>query len=460
MKRFFGIFKNTGTIEEKLLWLYIAIMPITSISFFTFIRRNIICADFVFIVLFIIYLLKYIQGKIKIEKTSLELSLFAMISLFSISIINSVYLIDSFLELTGLTYLVIFFLLIINIISNPQRLRRLLYVYVFISGIVSLIGLASFCYVTATGKIIGNPFFQYTTIESMAHHFPRLQLTFGTPNMFLFYLHTALICAAILFLSETNHHAKKIFFICITVIVWAALLTGSRRFTGFILSSLIILLIFGKGRLALLLKGICFIGLSVFLIMSFITSVWVIFPVNITMDEVDKTVGLQVHYSYSLHLLQPVTSINMIKSHPFIGVGLGTYNWHFKENVDWKWVLSSFDFKAYPEYLKVVKDNTLNFDPHSAILGTLAETGIVGLLGLLYFFVKYTRKLLFRFKTNRELNFEKILSGCILAGFIGFLLNGLFTDIVSMRYFWFIMAIGLSCNKLYIKEGTLNVKRP
>lgn len=439
-------------LEEKLLWLYLAFIPIMNAPFITFAKKKILYADFMFAILLIVWIVKCLNGKTKVEKSSLEFPLFLMLFLFSVSFINSVDFLYSFAELAGLIYLIILFILLINVISNLERLRRLLYVYLFISTVISLIGLTAFCYAMATDSIIGNPFFQYKTIESMVHHFPRLQLTFGTPNMLLTYLHTALIFSAILFLLESRRHFRKIIFACITVIVLAALLTGSRRFTGLFLSGFIILLIFGRGRAALLLKWTCLIGFCVFLIASLITSIWTVFPVNIAKDETAKTFSLEINYAYSLHFIQPITAINMIKKHPIIGVGVGTYNKHFKENVDWEWLRSSFSFKAYPEYVEPVENKTLNFDPHSVYLGTLAETGIVGFVGLIYFLLKYMSLLIKRFKQANNFTFEKILSGCILAGFIGFLLNGLTIDMLSMRHFWFMIAIGLVCNNLYIYQ--------
>ena len=90
----------------------------------------------------------------------------------------------------------------------------------------------------------------------------------------------------------------------------------------------------------------------------------------------------------------------MIKKHPFIGVGFGTYNRHFKENVDWEWLRSAFGFKAYPGYVEAVENKTLNFDPHSVFLGALAETGLVGFFGLMYFFLAYMMLLVKRFRKS------------------------------------------------------------
>ena len=164
-------------------------------------------------------------------------------------------------------------------------------------------------------------------------------------------------------------------------------------------------------------------------------------------------------YAYSLHYIYPVTSITMIKKHPLTGVGLGTYDMHTKENIDWKWLRSSFSYELYPKSVKAVESKTLTFDPHSVFLGIFAETGLIGFLGLLYFFLRYARLLITRFKRSKDSRIEKIMTGCILAGFIGFLLNGLITDILSMRHFWIIMAIGLASKSFQKSEGSIIDKR-
>lgn len=446
MKRLVSLWINSS-LEEKILWLYIALMPLSGIAYFMLGIKRIGYQDFVFIVLFIIWLIKYRRGETKFSTASLGLPFIFMLGLFLLSFINSINLFNSFIELLGLIYLMTLFLLVINIISTPQKLRSLLTVFLGIATVVSLVSLFYFCLALVTGNVKDNPFLYYSTIESMAHHLPRIKLTLETPNMMLTYLHTALIIGIILLLSARTAKNKLFIFLSIVIISLAAFFTCSRRFTGLLSSLFLILCWFGKGRVAYLIKYVSFLAFIFFLIVSIITSIWVVFPVKIISDKIAKTATLKLNYKYSLHLIQPVASINMFKKHPIIGIGFGTYNRHFKENVDWGWLRSSFGFEAYPNYLGAIENKTLIFDPHSVFLGTLAETGLAGFLGLFYFFLSFMRLMIKGFKKKNYDTFTRVVSGCVLAGFIGFLLNGLTIDILSMRHFWFMAAIGLACYK-------------
>jgi len=430
-------------IEEKLLMLYIIALFNMDIAAFVFRNKRILYADIVFLILFIIFVWRLVKREKQLKPTSLEIPLIIMVVLFTLSFLNSINLVSSFAELLGIIYLIILFFLISNIIETKKKLIPFLYLWMVISFIISLIGLSAFVLAIMNKDWINTQFLYYQTIESMAHHFPRIDSTFANANMFLTYLHVSLMFSIILFLFEENFKKRLFIIACISLILITAFFTGSRRFTGLLLSLFIILCFYGRGIFTSVLKNITFLFFLFFLILSVVTSIWVIFPFKVVKDENKKIVNLKMNYAYSLHLTQLVASINMIKNNPIIGVGFGTYNNHFKENVDWEWLRSSFGFEAYPEVIEAVENKTLNFDPHSVYLGTFAETGLVGFLGLIYFFFKYMSLLIKRFTKDRNLGLEKIVSGCILAGFIGFLLNGLTIDILSMRHFWFMIAVGI-----------------
>lgn len=443
MNELTDIWKNSA-IEEKLLWLYTALMPFLNIFFLRLYGKKIICADLVFAVLFIILAIKYFTGKINIRNNYCGCQLLIMIALFFVSFINSVDIFGSFIELLGLVYLCSLFIAIINIADSPLKLNRLLYVYFFTSGFLALIGLLLFFTILFSGNMQNCIFFQYGAIESMAHHFPRLRLTFDSPNMPLVYWHVSLIVGAILFFSEKTRKNKLFILLICTIILAAAFITGSRRFAGLMFSLFIILCWYGRHRFAIILKYLFFLFFILFLIAAFVTSIWIVFPLTLTNDKIAKTVTLKANYAYSIHNLLPAVAINMFKKHPFLGAGFGTFNLNFKENVDWAWLKSSFSLEAYPQYIKPIEDKTLNFDPHSLIFGVLAETGLLGFLGLLYFLFHCFNLLMKRFKYSADFSFDKIVGGCVLAGFIGMFLNAITLDILSMRHFWFMLAIGLS----------------
>jgi len=446
MKNLVNIWK-TLLLEEKILWIYILLLPLTGVAHFKLGPKRIGYIDFIFVIVLVLWLLKYLSGKVQFQRSSLELPLLLLLVSFSCSFINSRNLFDSLIELAGLIYLILLFLLVINVVSNQQKFCYILRLFLFVSTVVSLGGLFFFALALISGET--SRFLFYTTIESVAHHFPRIRFTFEGPNMMATYLHVSIIAGIILFILEKNRNARFLITSCIIIILIAAIFTGSRRFTGLLLTAFIILCWYGKGKVISVLKYVFLFGFIVFFIASLVTSIWVLFPLEITKDVDAKTVGLQVHRAYSIHFLQLSTALLMFKQHPLIGVGFGTYHRHFKDYVDWQWARSSLGFAAYPELIAPVEDKTLILDPHSLCLGTLAETGIIGFVGLLYFLIAYFIMLKKKIKGySRKGNLRTIACGCLLAGFIGFLLNGIVTDILSMRHFWFMLALGVIAGRL------------
>lgn len=314
-----------STLEEKFLWLYTALIPFSDAAYFLLGAKRISYPDIVFLGLSFIWLIKFAQGKAIFRKTSMELPLILMSCLFLVSFINSADLFSGFIEMAGLVYLIIVFVLVVNIVTTLQSLRRLLNIYVFISAVISFVGLFYVGMALTAGNMGYNRFLQYTTIESVAHHFPRINLTSESPNMMLSYLHVALIGGIILFVSEKRMGIKFLHSLSITAISMAAFFTGSRRITGLLLSLFIILCLIGRGRIMPMVKYGVFLGFLFFLTTSIITSIWVVFPVMIENDKDTKTIALKANKAYSLHFAQPVASINMFKKHPVIGVGFGTY---------------------------------------------------------------------------------------------------------------------------------------
>lgn len=442
LKSVLNIWKESGW-EERFLYLYIILIPLIDYFAFIVLNKKILYADFIFIFLFIAWAVKYTSARPRRRLVHLKFSLILLPALFAVSFFNSSWISNSTAELLGLIYLIVLFILVGNILDSWRKISFALYLYFFVSALLSLVGLGLFSWAMATGDLRTTSFLGYSTMESMAHHFPRIDLTFESANMALVYLHIALVFGIILFLTEKRRQLRALIALSLPVILATAFFTGSRRFTGLLLSLLLILSWYGRGRIIAALKYLLFLGFLIFLTASIITSIWVVFPLKITKDNIGKNIGISANYGYSIHYLLPVVSLNMFKRHPFTGAGLGAYNRNFKDYVDWEWLKTSFGFEAYPRYVELVKEKKLNFDPHSVFFGVLAETGLLGFCALIYFLTTYAVTLAGRFRQSSHLTFDNILSGCVLACFIGFILNALTLDILSMRHFWFMLAIGL-----------------
>lgn len=439
-----SLIKNLS-LREKLFALYIIALCNMDYAAFLFQGRRVMYADLIFI-----FLLSSVILNITREnnwRMALRLLLpFPLLLIFFIpSFYNSASLKSSLAEFGALAYLgLLCAVTAYTAVKAGRRFMVFLYLWVFTASFVALIGLTAFIAALADKNLLyGNTLLFYSKIESVAHHLPRIDSLYENANMFLTYLHTAITFAMVLFLGEDATARRKLILACLLIMLAAAFLTGSRRFTGLLLSLFLTLHWIKRGRMADLVKRLAFISFALFFVVSVITSIWVVFPLKIIKGKDSVMPRLNIDRSYSLHLLPPLVSLEIFKKHPFIGCGLGTYNKKFPENVDWNFLEGSFGFEAYPSYAAQVKDRTLNFDPHSAYLGALAETGLAGFLGLIFFLILYGRMMLVVIRQEGGESARKTVAYCIIAGFLGFILNGLIIDILTMRHFWFLLGTGL-----------------
>lgn len=434
---------NESSWEERLVYLYAISIPCMDHFIFIFCGKKVLYADFIFAFLFILLVVKYLSGKVKIDFAGLKYQVFILPLLFTASFLNSSSLSNSGTELIGLIYLLIVFIVVINVLKDRRKMRFVSGIYFITAAIVSSIGLFSLSKAMIWGGSKNNSFLSYGSMESVAHHFPRLDLTFGSANMALTYLHIAMIFGIFILLTETKKSIKLLIALLLGIVCMAAFFTGSRRLTGFMLTVFILLCWHGRGMICAASKHLSLLLFIFLLIASIVTSIWVVFPVSISRNEANKSLSITSSYAYSVHYLLPIVSLKMFKEHPFIGVGYGTFNRNFKEYVDWDWLESSFGFDAYPDYVQLVKEKKLNFDPHSVFFGMLAETGLVGFAALIFFLTSYAYRLVKRLYKSQIHSYDNILYGCIFAGFVGFVCNALTLDILSMRHFWFMLAIGM-----------------
>lgn len=129
-------------------------------------------------------------------------------------------------------------------------------------------------------------------------------------------------------------------------------------------------------------------------------------------------------------------SINMLKAHPFIGLGANTYMKNYKK------------YKEFPEYRNIV---TLDYMyAHNMFLQMAVEIGLIGLavfFWLIYKLFAQCRAIYHNIKDE----YLKIVSLSLLACLIAFLVNGLTES--SLYYsriagiFWYLAGFSLALNK-------------
>jgi len=140
-----------------------------------------------------------------------------------------------------------------------------------------------------------------------------------------------------------------------------------------------------------------------------------------------------------------LNSLNMIKAHPFIGVGNGAFMKSYKK------------YKDFPEYRNVVTLDEMK--AHNNFLHMAGEVGLIGLGIFIWFLYAVFAASARIYRTQKDL-FLKIFSLSLIASLIAFLVNGLTES--SLYYsrvaliFWYIAGLSLALEKI---NGGKNPKK-
>ncbi|UCB57009.1 MAG: O-antigen ligase family protein [Candidatus Omnitrophota bacterium] len=440
---------------EKLLWFYIILLPIREIPSLPFLNQKLQYADLVFIILFVACMINYARGRFRFKWNWFDLSILFLLIAYLPSFYNSKNHLSSIIELSGLIYLISLYLLIKNIIDTKEKFIFLTKIWVITGVVVSLIGMIALAICWMIGQLRTNAFLFYTEVEATYHILPRIDSVFRNANMYANYLLVSIVFAFILLYYNFENKRKRFLIICALAIMFlGAFLAGSRQQVGIYLSSFLILSKFDKNRIFPVLRRLAFFVFLALLVVGILTTVWTVAPVNFK-NNIEKGIfKVEMNSKYSWHIFTQHASINMIKRHPIVGVGLGNYKDNFTAYVDWERAESSYHF-IIPSYKKLVKDKKLVLDPLSTYLGSFAETGLIGFMALSILLASFAISL-FNFYKNRLNNFSRQLSWFILSGFFGFLINGFIIEILTMRHFWIMMAMGMSSTYLRANSDTLS----
>lgn len=184
---------------------------------------------------------------------------------------------------------------------------------------------------------------------------------------------------------------------------------------------------------------ICFIMISLGLIfkrkIKFVIICWLIFlliPTIAAHPVFENTEfyrlsfkRIKMHLRYGNRPVQYITTISILKKHPFLGVGLTRY----------RDVYYQYASRKLPWELKV---------PESIYLGHLAEAGLLGFLGLALFLINIFRNFWHNYFRQQEKGVKEHLQ-VIFISFVGLLLNlGWFDGFAwhtSLYLFWILTGL-------------------
>jgi len=200
------------------------------------------------------------------------------------------------------------------------------------------------------------------------------------------------------FNGKTSAYTKVILLVCLLVTSMATLLTQSRGTLAAAVIAFIIL--FPKKKKTLIVFSILFlIGAG---ITPGLTN-----RLDLTKALNDVRIGINL------------TTYEIIKSHPVIGIGFGMETYGNKNLLD----LEKYNARVPPQY----RQKRIITAPHNVFLDIAVRTGLVGIalyIYILFVFVRMGWKIIRHGKDN----FIRDRGFCIMAAFVGIIVQGIFAD--------------------------------
>jgi len=137
---------------------------------------------------------------------------------------------------------------------------------------------------------------------------------------------------------------------------------------------------------------------------------------------------IQIRYGWVVYGILKRIAWEAWQSHPWVGIGLGEFPYAVKRAVQAGRLHSYYACGA---------------DPHCTWLGAMAETGLIGLAGLLGFWgVLLSERWRTRSRIGQDAENWRIRAP--LAGLVGLLVNSLYVDVMHFRFLWFGVALLLA----------------
>lgn len=367
-----------------------------------------------FCVSFIIIRLSKKEGLFKERMIWISFSAIILISL--LSFVNSVSLNTSVNGIVKLLKSLLIFVVCSEGIKDERHLKRIIFSVCCGTTLVSIDAIWQF--------LFGFDFVHRVALHHQAG-LARASASFPNPNLLGIYLAALipLIAGLSIFYFKGK---KKLLMSCLSILALGGLFLTLSRGAG-VAVFLAILLLGISGRKKLLISGLA--------------AILIIFPFVMPKDI--KKWAKEVNYNPAVFMLNQdrisiySNTINMIKHHPFIGVGVNTFSMNY----------GKYKTESAEKYAPTPD----NFYSHNIYLQMAGETGLLGLAAFFVFLF-----LIFKNAWNGYFNLknEYLRAACLslIACLFAFLVNGLTeTSLYNSRVamiFWYLIGICLSLKRL------------
>lgn len=427
-----------------LFYLYLILLPLMNLPGVFPLSAKVQYSDLVFIFFFISWCFVLAKSKkipLPPKRIVFSLALLILVNVFSFACSKKLFI--SLLDFLGLIYLITVFWAF-SFISQEKALFKKAINIIFITSVsVSLTGILS----SAFHRIYNYAWTQHflfisNGLKTAIVPFARIKSTLVLPEMFIVFSQLGLVCGMISLEFQKNALKKRLWALGIITIIFAAVFAYSRSLVGlfFTLFSVMLLKKGFRLRPALLIIGILFIMLFV---SAVITSIWVMYPVTLWKDNASELMHVTFNLAPDIRAPLRHAALAIALRNPLFGVGQGMFTFESKKYFNFNTLRNTPYRDSYA---------SLEIDPHCAYLGTMAETGFVGLGVILLFFYFIIKNCLESLKGSSSAALRNA-EAYLLASVIGYLLTGWFMDIFSLRPLWITLAFLSGVNIMREKDG-------
>lgn len=354
------------------------------------------------------------------------------------SLINSHNPAKSVAMLAAFLYLIALFHVTMWLVDSKQRFEWLLKVWIVCSGLMIVLSLAAAAAYFTGSQWGKNQLYLY---EPQAFVFPRMTGGLHSPTMFLSFLQITLVFVAIFWFGRNQ---LPFLAMLLLTILFSSLTTFSHGVAAFFLTLLMLAWGAPGNRWKPVRYSLLF-AFAFFFIFNMASVIWRIYPVSILRNAKGQIAGVTWSTVPSIYAVQNITALRIAKDHPLIGIGVGTFIDRVGQYMDRDKHAATFASHDNPATGFVWRPH---FKPHSTFLGSLAETGMLGLAGTLMLF-GFVAKRLWSFVRSAPKGFPSWIAWCFFTGFAGFLLHAFTADILTFRQLWLMLGAAAAAEKIY-----------
>ena len=336
--------------------------------------------------------------------------IFAFAIVIIISSLISISMEESIRIAMLMTMFVLFYFVVINVITTRKQLKMILYVMLTVGTLTAIYGIYQYKY----GDVYSQAWLDSEMFEDIRM---RVYATLENPNVYGEYLILIIPFTISLFWTEKGWKKKMFLIATLGIMGLALILTYSRGcWLGVIIAIAILALIIDKRFI--------FLGILLLLFAPLILPDTIISRFTSIGNLEDTSTSYRVNIWMG--------TLSMLKDYWLSGVGMG---------------ITSFN-KIYPLYSY---NNIKAPHSHNLFLQIMVEYGIVGFIVMIGVMYNYFKIAIISMKAKKD-----IVLGGLMASMIGYLIQSM-TDHTWYNYrvvliFWVMIALTVTASKINLKE--------